>query len=77
MPAVMCHATERHSRRLSLHLAGGQVDATVLPANNAHKLVDEAHTHIIGWVSEHTPWQLGALFTSTQHTPRSITYRAT
>jgi NitT/TauT family transport system substrate-binding protein len=48
-------------------LAGGQVDATLLPANNAHKLVKEANAHIVGWVSEQTPWQLGALFTSSKH----------
>jgi NitT/TauT family transport system substrate-binding protein len=48
-------------------LTGGQVDATLLPANNAHKLVKEANAHIIGWVSEQTPWQLGALFTSSKH----------
>jgi NitT/TauT family transport system substrate-binding protein len=48
-------------------LAGGQVDATLLPANNAYKLVSEANAHIVGWVSEQTPWQLGALFTSTRH----------
>lgn len=48
-------------------LTGGQVDATLLPANNAHKLVKDANAHIIGWVSEQTPWQLGALFTSSKH----------
>jgi NitT/TauT family transport system substrate-binding protein len=48
-------------------LAGGQVDAALLPANNAHALEREAHAHIIGWVSEESPWQLGALFTSAQH----------
>ena len=48
-------------------LAGGQVDATLLPANNAYKLVHDADAHIIGWVSEQTAWQLGSLFTSTKH----------
>lgn len=48
-------------------LAGGQVDATLLPANNAHKLQAEGVGQIIGWVHEQTPWQLGALFSSTQH----------
>ena len=51
-------------------LAGGQVDATLLPANNAHKLEPEAHAHIIGWVSQETPWQLGALFTGSEHTKK-------
>src|SRR5690606_8495670 len=48
-------------------LSGGQVDATILPANNALKLEAEGSGKIIGWVHEHTPWQLGALFTSTKN----------
>ena len=43
-------------------LSGGQVDATILPANNALKLEEEGAGKIIGWVHEHTPWQLGVLF---------------
>ena len=45
-------------------LSGGQVDATLLPANNALKLQNEGAGHVIGWVHEQTPWQLGALFAS-------------
>lgn len=48
-------------------LAGGQVDATILPANNALKLESDGSGKIIGWVHEHTPWQLGALFTSSKN----------
>ena len=48
-------------------LAGGQVDATILPANNALKLEHDGSGKIIGWVSDYTPWQLGALFTSTRN----------
>jgi NitT/TauT family transport system substrate-binding protein len=48
-------------------LAGGQVDATILPANNAFKLRDEGKGQIIGWVHEQTPWQVGALFASTKN----------
>ncbi|HEX6958855.1 MAG TPA: ABC transporter substrate-binding protein [Ferrovibrio sp.] len=48
-------------------LSGGQVDATILPANNALKLEHEGTGKIIGWVSDYTPWQLGALFTSTKN----------
>lgn len=47
-------------------LSGGQVDATILPANNAIKLQDDGAGRIIGWVHEHTPWQLGALFASSK-----------
>jgi len=46
-------------------LAGGQVDATILPANNAIQLQNDGSGKIIGWVHEQTPWQLGALFAST------------
>ncbi len=48
-------------------LSGGQVDATILPANNALKLQADGAGTIIGWVADHTPWQLGALFTSTRN----------
>lgn len=48
-------------------LAGAQVDATILPANNALKLENDGAGKIIGWVADHTPWQLGALFTSTKN----------
>lgn len=48
-------------------LAGGQVDATILPANNALKLQADGAGTIIGWVADHTPWQLGALFTNTKN----------
>jgi NitT/TauT family transport system substrate-binding protein len=48
-------------------LAGGQVDATLLPANNALQLRAQGAGEIIGWVGAETPWQLGALFTSSAH----------
>jgi NitT/TauT family transport system substrate-binding protein len=48
-------------------VSGGQVDATLLPANNALKLQSDGSAKIIGWVHEQTPWQLGALFTSTDN----------
>jgi NitT/TauT family transport system substrate-binding protein len=48
-------------------LAGGQVDATVLPANNALKLQNDGSGRIVGWVHEETPWQLGALFSSSKN----------
>jgi len=48
-------------------VAGNQVDATILPANNALKLEADGAGKIIGWVADYTPWQLGALFTSTKN----------
>jgi NitT/TauT family transport system substrate-binding protein len=49
-------------------LKGGQVDSVLLPANQALGLEKDGSGKIIGWVHEHTPWQLGALFTSTKNT---------
>ncbi len=49
-------------------MKGGQVDSILLPANQALGLEQEGAGRIIGWVHQHTPWQLGALFTSTRNT---------
>ena len=46
---------------------GGQVDAVPLPAHIVAKLVGDGDAKLIGWVHEHTPWQLGGLFTSTRN----------
>lgn len=43
-------------------LQGSQVDAALLPANNAYALEKDGTVKIIGWVHQETPWQLGALF---------------
>ena len=45
---------------------GGQVDAALLPANNAYALEKDGVAKIIGWVHQETPWQLGALFGNTK-----------
>lgn len=44
-------------------LKGGQVDAAVLPATIALPLVESGSAHLLGWVGDETPWQLGAVFT--------------
>lgn len=46
-------------------LKGNQVDSVLLPNNIALGLVAQHAGHIIGYVWQETPWQLGALFTST------------
>lgn len=46
---------------------GGQVDAVPLPAHIIAKMVGGGEARLIGWVHEHTPWQLGGLFTSTRN----------
>jgi NitT/TauT family transport system substrate-binding protein len=43
---------------------GNQVDGALLPASIAISLADQGKAHILGWVGDETPWQLGALFTS-------------
>ncbi len=44
----------------------GQVDAIALPAHIVAALSNAGAVKKIGWVQEHTPWQLGGLFTSTK-----------
>ncbi|MCW5752160.1 MAG: ABC transporter substrate-binding protein [Alphaproteobacteria bacterium] len=51
---------------MSAALKGQQVDAILITANNAYQLEKEGAGKIIGWVHQETPWQLGALFTSTR-----------
>ena len=50
---------------------GGQVDAVLAPVNVARQLDAEKGGHILGWVGDETPWQLGALFAA----PRTIETR--
>jgi NitT/TauT family transport system substrate-binding protein len=48
-------------------LRSGQVDGTILPASLAYGLEQQKAAHIIGWVWQKTPYQLGGLFTSTRN----------
>ncbi len=48
-------------------LKSGQVDGTILPSSLAYGLEKEKAAHIIGWVWQETPYQLGGLFTSTRN----------
>jgi NitT/TauT family transport system substrate-binding protein len=43
-------------------LAGGQVDAAVIPATLAVPILEHKEAHLLGWASDETPWQLGAIF---------------
>src|SRR5437764_4077374 len=45
-------------------LKGETVDAALLPASTARKLIDEGGAKLLGWVGDETPWQLGAVFAS-------------
>lgn len=52
-------------------LAGNQVDAILTVAPSALKLQNDGAGHIIGWVHQETPWQLGAIFVA----PKTIETR--
>lgn len=43
---------------------GQTVDATLAPVTTTRALQAAGAGHILGWVGDETPWQLGALFTS-------------
>jgi NitT/TauT family transport system substrate-binding protein len=45
-------------------LKGETVDAALLPASTARKLIDDGGAKLLGWVGDQTPWQLGAVFAS-------------
>ncbi len=45
---------------------GETVDATLAPVTTARALEADKAGHILGWVGDETPWQLGALFTRPQ-----------
>lgn len=44
---------------------GGQADAAVLTAGASLPLVGRKAAKLLGWVGDETPWELGAVFTST------------
>src|SRR6202045_3995641 len=50
-------------------LKGETVDAALLPASTARKLIDDGGAKLLGWVGDETPWQLGAVFAS----PKTLT----
>jgi len=47
-----------------------QVDAVILPGWIARRVEAEGNGHVIGWVHDYTPYQLGGLFTSTENVER-------
>jgi NitT/TauT family transport system substrate-binding protein len=50
-------------------LKGETVDAALLPASTARKLIDDGGAKLLGGVGDETPWQLGAVFAS----PKTLT----
>src|ERR1700690_1723653 len=53
-------------------LKGETVDAALLPASTARKLIDDGGARLLGWVGDETPWQLGAVFAS----PKTLANKA-
>lgn len=47
-----------------------QVDAVILPGWIARRVEGEGNGHVIGWVHDYTPYQLGGLFTSSENVER-------
>jgi NitT/TauT family transport system substrate-binding protein len=43
-------------------LAGGQVDAAVIPAQPANLMLQRNDAHLLGWAGDEVSWQLGAIF---------------
>jgi NitT/TauT family transport system substrate-binding protein len=43
-------------------LAGGQVDAGVIPATPAVAMLKRNDAHLLGWAGDEVSWQLGAIF---------------
>ena len=51
---------------LSAALVGGSIEAALLPATVARPLIDRGDAVLLGWVSDETPWQVGAVFAATR-----------
>jgi NitT/TauT family transport system substrate-binding protein len=47
-------------------LASGQVDCAAIPMTFVAKEVERGSIKVIGWVGDETPWQVGAVFTSSK-----------
>jgi NitT/TauT family transport system substrate-binding protein len=50
---------------------GGTVDGAIFPVTTWRQVEADAGGHLIAWVGDEAPWQLGAVFTS----PKTITER--
>ena len=43
-------------------VVGGQVDAALVPEAYVRVALAQGEAHLLGWVGDETPWQLGAVF---------------
>ncbi|HUK60173.1 MAG TPA: ABC transporter substrate-binding protein [Stellaceae bacterium] len=61
LDSIRIVAMQTNSNQISA-LAGGQVDAGVIPVTLALPLLDRKEAHLLGWAGDTAPWQLGAIF---------------
>ncbi|MBV9862364.1 MAG: ABC transporter substrate-binding protein [Alphaproteobacteria bacterium] len=47
-------------------LKGGQVDLALMPGTIAAPMASRGEAHVLGWVGDETPWQVGGLFASSR-----------
>jgi NitT/TauT family transport system substrate-binding protein len=41
---------------------GGQADVGLIPGTLTQQMLDQGGAHLIGWVGDETPWQIGSVF---------------
>lgn len=58
--------TVKTNPNLVATIAANRVDAGVTPSTFALSLVRNNQAHLLGWIGDETPWQLGAAYTSTK-----------
>lgn len=47
-------------------LRGGQIDGLVIPSTAAIPLLRDGQAKLLGYIGDETPWQIGAVFTSSK-----------
>ena len=45
---------------------GGQADVGMIPSTLTRKMLGQGEAHLIGWVGDKTPWQIGSVFVATK-----------
>ncbi len=61
LESIRIMPVQTNSNQLSA-LAGGQVDAGVIPVTIALPMLERKEAHLLGWAGDVAPWQLGAIF---------------
>jgi NitT/TauT family transport system substrate-binding protein len=45
---------------------GGQADIGLIPGTLTQQMLNQGEAHLIGWVGDETPWQIGSVFVATK-----------